>query len=140
MFFFLGILISKQIAPASLFSFQLRIKTPFRKNITDDSVIFLRKWNVKETPKSYIWKKPKNVTGYTVLLNEKFMILFQQNLGAQLGPCTPVGSDGPGLKREKRREKKSISTLTTISCTLNQTQCTIANLFPRWCHKKHHLL
>ena len=40
MFFLLGILISKQIAPASLFSFQLRIKTPFRKNITDDSVIF----------------------------------------------------------------------------------------------------
>ena len=37
--FFLGILISKQIAPASLFSFQLRIKTPFRKNITDDAVI-----------------------------------------------------------------------------------------------------
>ena len=31
--------ISKQIAPASLFSFQLRIKTLFRKNITDDSVI-----------------------------------------------------------------------------------------------------
>ena len=40
LFFFLGILISKQIAPASLFSFQLRIKTPFRKNITVDSVIF----------------------------------------------------------------------------------------------------
>ena len=38
--FFLGILISKQIAPASLFSLQLRIKTPFRKNITADSVIF----------------------------------------------------------------------------------------------------
>ena len=37
--FFLGILISKQIAPASLFSFQLRIKTPFCKNITDDSLI-----------------------------------------------------------------------------------------------------
>ena len=63
-----------------------------------------------------------------------------QNMNGQLGPCNPVGSDGPGLKREKRREKKSISTLTTISCTLNQTQCTIANLFPRWCHKKHHLL
>ena len=31
---------SKQIAPASLFSFQLRIKTPFRKNTTDDSVFF----------------------------------------------------------------------------------------------------
>ena len=31
MFFFLGILISKQIAPASLFSFPLRIKTTFRK-------------------------------------------------------------------------------------------------------------
>ena len=38
MFFFLGIHISKQIAPASLFSFQLRIKTPSRKNIKDDSV------------------------------------------------------------------------------------------------------
>ena len=59
---FLGILISKQIAPGSLLSFQLRIKTPFRKNITDDFVIFLQKWNVKETPKSHIWKKPKNVT------------------------------------------------------------------------------
>ena len=39
-FFFLGNLNSKQIAPASLFSFPLRVKTPFRKNITDDSVIF----------------------------------------------------------------------------------------------------
>ena len=41
-FFFFGILISKQIALASLFSFPLRIKTSFRKNITDDSVFFLR--------------------------------------------------------------------------------------------------
>ena len=40
LFYFLGILISKQIAPASLFPFQLRIKTPFLKNITDDSIIF----------------------------------------------------------------------------------------------------
>jgi hypothetical protein len=40
LFFLLGILISKQIAPASLFSFQLIIKTPFGKNITDDSEIF----------------------------------------------------------------------------------------------------
>ena len=38
--FLLRILISKQIAPASLFSFPLRIKTPLRKNIKDDSVIF----------------------------------------------------------------------------------------------------
>ena len=37
-FFFFGIPISKQIALASLFSFPLRIKTSFRKNITDDSV------------------------------------------------------------------------------------------------------
>ena len=36
--FFLGIVISKQIAPAALFFFQLRIKTPFRKNIKDNSV------------------------------------------------------------------------------------------------------
>jgi hypothetical protein len=36
LFFFLGILVSKQIAPASLFSFPLRIKTLFHKNITDD--------------------------------------------------------------------------------------------------------
>ena len=43
MFFFLGILISKQIAPAFLFSFQWRIKTPFRKNVMDDSIIFLTK-------------------------------------------------------------------------------------------------
>ena len=35
-FFFFRILISKQIAVASLFSFPLRSKTPFRKNITDD--------------------------------------------------------------------------------------------------------
>ena len=40
LFFFLGILISKQIAPASLFSFQLKFKTPFLKIITDDSVSF----------------------------------------------------------------------------------------------------
>ena len=40
LFFFLGILISKQIVPASLFSFQLRINTSFRKNVTDDSIIF----------------------------------------------------------------------------------------------------
>ena len=39
--FFLGILISKQIASAPLFSFQLRIKILFHKNITDDSIIFL---------------------------------------------------------------------------------------------------
>ena len=38
--FFPGILISKQIAPASLFSFQKKIKTPFRKFIMDDSVSF----------------------------------------------------------------------------------------------------
>ena len=38
--FFFEILISKQIALASLFSFPLRIKTSFRKNITDDSVFF----------------------------------------------------------------------------------------------------
>ena len=37
-FFFFQILISKQIALASLFSFPLRIKTSFRKNITDDSI------------------------------------------------------------------------------------------------------
>ena len=61
-FFFFGILISKQIVPASLFSLQLKNKTPFRKNITEDSQFLLRKSNVKETPKSYIWKKPKNVT------------------------------------------------------------------------------
>ena len=47
MFFFLGILISKQIAPASLFSFQLRIKTPFRKIITNDSVIFFTELKCK---------------------------------------------------------------------------------------------
>ena len=40
LFFFLGIIISKQIAPAALFSFQLRIKTPFRKNITENSIFF----------------------------------------------------------------------------------------------------
>ena len=39
--FFFGILISKQIAVASLFSFPLRIKTPLRKNIMDGSVIFV---------------------------------------------------------------------------------------------------
>ena len=38
--FFLGIIVSKLIAPASFFSFPLRIKKPLRKNITDDSVIF----------------------------------------------------------------------------------------------------
>jgi hypothetical protein len=38
--FFFGILISKQIALASLFSFPLRIKKSFRKNIMDDSVFF----------------------------------------------------------------------------------------------------
>jgi hypothetical protein len=62
LFFFLGILISKQIAPASLFSFQLRIKSTFRKNITDDSVFFFTKVkckrntqiiHVEETPKPY---------------------------------------------------------------------------------------
>ena len=52
LFFFLGILISKKIVPAYLFSFQLRVKTPFHKYITDDSYSFLWKWNVKETPKS----------------------------------------------------------------------------------------
>ena len=40
LFFFLGILISKKIAPASLFTFPLGIKTPFRENITYDSVFF----------------------------------------------------------------------------------------------------
>jgi hypothetical protein len=40
LFFFFGILISKQIALASLFSFPLRIKKSFRKNITDDSGFF----------------------------------------------------------------------------------------------------
>ena len=40
MFFFFGILISKQIALAFLFSFPLRIKTPFRKNINYDSIFF----------------------------------------------------------------------------------------------------
>jgi hypothetical protein len=50
LFFLLGILISKQIAPASLFSFQLRIKTPFRKNITDDSVIFFTEVKYKGKP------------------------------------------------------------------------------------------
>ena len=53
MFFFIGILISKQIAPASLFSFQLRIKTPLCKNITDGFVIFLTevkfKWKTQIT-------------------------------------------------------------------------------------------
>ena len=38
--FFFEIFISKQIAPASLFFFQFRIKTPFHKIITDDSVTF----------------------------------------------------------------------------------------------------
>ena len=42
LFFFLEILFSKQIAPASLFSFQLRIKTPFHKDITDDSVFLFK--------------------------------------------------------------------------------------------------
>ena len=40
MFFFFGILTSNQIAVASLFSFPLRIKTPFRKNIKDGSGFF----------------------------------------------------------------------------------------------------
>jgi hypothetical protein len=40
LFFFFGILISKHIALASLFYFPLRIKTSFRKNITDDSGFF----------------------------------------------------------------------------------------------------
>ena len=46
LFFFLGILNSKQIAATSLFSYPLRIKTPFFKNITNNSVIILWKLNV----------------------------------------------------------------------------------------------
>ena len=81
LFFFLGILISKQIAPASLFSFQLRIKTPFLKNITDHSVFFLWMWNVKETPKSHIWKKPKktslsNQTSVTIMGHDLILALW----------------------------------------------------------------
>ena len=58
----IGILISKQIAIASLFSFPLRIKTPFRKNITHDYVIFFMEvkckgntqiTNMKETEKCH---------------------------------------------------------------------------------------
>jgi hypothetical protein len=41
LFFFLGILISKQIAPTSLFSFPLRIKTPFCKNVTNKLINIL---------------------------------------------------------------------------------------------------
>ena len=58
-FFFFGIIISNRIAATLLLPFPSRIKTSFRKNITDDSIIFLQKMNAQETPKSYIWKKPK---------------------------------------------------------------------------------
>ena len=50
MLFFFGILISKQIAVASLFSFPLRVKTSFHKNVTDDSAFFYGSGKYRKHP------------------------------------------------------------------------------------------
>ena len=57
MFFFFGILISKQIALAFLFSFPLRIKTSFCKNIMDDSVFFFVEVECIENTKTGITQR-----------------------------------------------------------------------------------
>ena len=46
----LPLLISKPIALGSFFSFQLRVKTSFRKNIMDDSVFIFTEVNCKRNP------------------------------------------------------------------------------------------
>ena len=52
LFSFLGILISKQIGPAFLFSFQLRIKKPFHIIIAEDSLILFAEVKCKENTQS----------------------------------------------------------------------------------------
>ena len=60
----LGTLNSKQIAPASMFSFPLRIKTPFCKNITNDSIFFFTKVKYKGNTQITHMEERQQVTGF----------------------------------------------------------------------------
>ena len=75
-FFFYGILISKQIAIASLFSFSLRIKTKFHKNITDDPSFFFGIGMYRKHPNhTYGRNRNKSASNLATMCGQKLVQL-----------------------------------------------------------------
>jgi hypothetical protein len=84
LFFFFGILISKQIPLASLISFPLRIKTSFRKNITDDSVFFYGSGMYRKHPNHTYgrnWNNSSNNQAHVIL--SRFYPNFESGLNLE---------------------------------------------------------